>query len=249
MKLSSLRRKLDAYMLGVLERLPQTVGYFKQGARRWSGLFEPEGYNITSDARPGPLGAAFERRQHTEDLCGAPLAMDYLSSKFTCDLPDLRDIDGVLRSKEELRLLTRADEDDPTFPTLFFGDPDKADEEIWGLFQGTPWRGDLPALTVLPGAQFIIAGLLLKPRSYYKVPAMRMAMDLVVYLAILTAYTKFVLLHEDGSVKLGEGLFIFYIIVSFTIVLQGTKVYGLTSRSVFIPIEKIVMKIHNGRKR
>ena len=69
-------------------------------------------------------------------------------------------------------------------------------------------------LTFLPGAQFIIAGLLAKPNVYYRVPAMRMAMDFVVYIMMLAFYSFCVLLHEDGPLTTAEIFFASYVLVS-----------------------------------
>lgn len=214
-RLSDLRRDLDEYMMEVLERLPQTVRGFEDGIRGCSGLFEPEGSRGNLVERPGPLRLAFGRRQQMEGLCAVPLVMDYLFNRFTCGVPDLRDSHRVLQNKDELHLLANAGGFNPTNPTLCIGNPaNDSGEGIWRLFQGVPWREDLPALTFLPGAQFIITGMLTVPRSYYKVPAMRMAMDFVVYLAMVVAYCNLVLLHNDGPVSKGEILFACYILAS-----------------------------------
>ena len=143
-----------------------------------------------------------------EDLCAVPLVMDYLSNRFTCGLPDLRDTDGILRNEEELRQLASVG-DDSLNPSLCIADP-----SILGWSQGVPLGEGSPALTVLPGAQFTVIGLLAKPCSYYRVPAMRMAMDFVVYLLMLVAFFNWVLLHEDGPMTIGESLFSFYTVVS-----------------------------------
>ena len=71
-----------------------------------------------------------------------------------------------------------------------------------------------PSLTILPGAQFIIAGILAKPNSYYKVPASRMALDFVVYTMMLAVYSFWVLLHKDGPLTVGEIVFACYVLVS-----------------------------------
>ena len=217
-RLSDLKHDLDKYMMEVLERLPQTVRGFKDGGRGCSGLFEPEGSRGNLVERTNPLKLAFGRRQQMERLCAVPLVMDYLSNRFTCGLPDPRDSNGVLQSKDELRLIANASGLDPTNPTLCIGNPaDGSGEGIWRLFQGVPWRENFPALTFLPGAQFIITGMLTVPHSYYRVPAMRMAMDFVVYLAMVVAYLNLVLLNYDGPVTLGEILFACYILVSSSI--------------------------------
>ena len=69
-----------------------------------------------------------------------------------------------------------------------------------------------PSLTILPGAQLIISGILANPNSYYRVPALRMALDFVVYIMMLAAYSAWVLkemLHEDGPLTVGEIIFAF----------------------------------------
>lgn len=71
-----------------------------------------------------------------------------------------------------------------------------------------------PGLTLLPGAQFIIAGLVAKPNSYYRVPAMRMVFDFLVYLAMLAVFSALVLFHADGALTVGEIFFAWYILVS-----------------------------------
>ena len=221
-RLSDLRRKLDDYMKEILERLPQTVRGFNNGIRGCSSLFEPEGSRVNPIARPGPLQLAFSRRKHMKDLCDIPLVMDYLSNRFTCGLPDLGDKKGILRNKEELDMLAQSS-DDPSNPSLIIGNTDNEDvallrilpgpTEQWRWFQGITVEGE-PSMTVLPGAQFAIVGLLAKPREYYRVPTMRMAMDFVVYLLMLAAFYKWVLLHEDGPVTFGEMLFVCYVLVS-----------------------------------
>ena len=207
-RLVDLRRSIDDFMMEVLERLPQTVRGFKDGVGGCSRLLEPEGSRGKLIGRPGPLVLSFGRRQQMEDLCAVPLVMDYLSNRFTCGLPDFKDTDGILRNEDELRQLFSAS-DDPMSPSLCVGDP-----KLWGWCQGTPLEDGSPALTVLPGAQFTIIGLLVKPCSYYRVPAMRMAMDFVVYLVMIAAFFNWVLLHRDGPMTIGEILFAFYIVVS-----------------------------------
>ena len=208
-RLVDLRQSLDDFMMEVLERLPQTVRGFQDGVGGCSRLLEPEGSREKPIGRLGPLAMSFRRKQQMEDFCAVPLVMDYLSYRFTCGLPDLRDSDGVLRNEEELRQLANTS-DDPMSPNLCIGDPNR-----WGWCQGVPLEDGSPALTVLPGAQFTIIGLLVKPRGYYMVPVMRMTMDFVVYLAMLAAFFNWVLLHDDGPMTIMETLFAFYIVVRF----------------------------------
>ena len=204
-RIISLQKRVDEYVLEVLERLPQTIQGFDEGITQCSALFEPEGPRNGLCGRPGPLTVAFERRQQMESLCAVPLVMDYLSRRFTNGLPDMRDSGRVLGDETAL---SRLADDDVGGLVLGY----TQDSFLRYFLQGA--KADTPSLTVLPGAQFIIAGLLAKPNIYYRVPAMRMAMDCVVYIMMLYFYSFWVLLHEDGPLSLGEIFFSFYVLVS-----------------------------------
>ncbi|CAM9510922.1 unnamed protein product [Scytosiphon promiscuus] len=83
------------------------------------------------------------------------------------------------------------------------------------LLQGANCDGlwnNAVGLTFLPGAQFVAAGLVGMPDQYFRVPAMRMMLDLVVYLGMLALFSGVVLFHEDGPVTSGEIAFAFYIL-------------------------------------
>ncbi|CBJ29682.1 Ankyrin Repeat Transient Receptor Potential Channel [Ectocarpus siliculosus] len=77
------------------------------------------------------------------------------------------------------------------------------------------------SLTFLPGAQFTIAGLVGMPDQYYRVPAMRMLLDLAVYLGMLVFFSTVVLFHEDGPLTPGEAAFAFYILAG--IITEGQE--------------------------
>ena len=221
-RLISLQKRVDEYVLQVLERLPQTIQGFDKGMSQCSALFEPEGPRNDLCGRPGPLRVAFERRHQMESLCAVPLVMDYLSRRFTRGLPDMRDSGRVLRDGTALSRLAEEgvggglvlgytqdshghvldrDPDDSSWPSF-----------LREILQGA--AGDSVILTFLPGAQFIIAGLLAKPNIYYRVPAMRMAMDFVVYIMVLYFYSFWVLLHGDGPLTTAEIIFASYVLVS-----------------------------------
>lgn len=70
------------------------------------------------------------------------------------------------------------------------------------------------SLTALPGAQFLTSGLVYVPDAYFKVVAMRMMLDVVVYLGMLAVFSAAVLLHDDGPLTAGEILFVFYVLAS-----------------------------------
>lgn len=77
-----------------------------------------------------------------------------------------------------------------------------------------------PSLPLLPGTKCIVAGLVAKPDIYYRVPAMRMVVDFVVYVGMLAVFTMFALFHNDGALTPGEVFFAFYILVSGIYVAQ-----------------------------
>lgn len=52
------------------------------------------------------------------------------------------------------------------------------------------------------------------PDPYYRVPAMRMLLDLAVYLGMLAVFSTVVLFHEDGPLTSGEIAFAFYLLAS-----------------------------------
>lgn len=82
------------------------------------------------------------------------------------------------------------------------------------LLQGANYRCiGLPGLTISRGTQFIAAGLVAVPDQYYKVPVMRMILDLVVYLVMLGVFSANVLCYSDGPFTTGEKVFSFYVLV------------------------------------
>ena len=223
----SLQKKVDKFVLKIFERLPQTVRGFENGMSQCSALFEPEGPRNNPCGRSGPLRVAFERREQTRTLCAAALLMDYLYRKFMNDLPDMRDSARVLQDLDELiRLATGENGDglvlgvrpgDPFFKKPASPTPGNFEEsEDVGFFrvwlQGA--NASHPSLTILPGAQFILAGILAKPKTYYRVPALRMALDFVIYIMMLAAYSDWVLFHDDGPVTVREIIFACYVLVS-----------------------------------
>eukprot|EP00752_Nemacystus_decipiens_P006624 g5955.t1 len=104
-----------------------------------------------------------------------------------------------------------------------------ADSEFGRLMQGlgfTGWRAnpssngrpasrDMERIfhgTILPGAQFIIIGVLTRPASYYKVPAVRMALSFYVHLVMLALFTTVVLEDDDGKLSNTETFLIFHVL-------------------------------------
>ena len=81
------------------------------------------------------------------------------------------------------------------------------------LLQGANAR--FPGLSILPGAQFYVAGLADRPSSFYRVPAMRMVLDLAAYLGMLAGFVSVVLFLEDGELTRGDFAVLVYVVVSW----------------------------------
>lgn len=65
----------------------------------------------------------------------------------------------------------------------------------------------IPVVGQCPGLQFIITGIVVKPNIYYHVPVLRMALEFVVYVAMLSVFSSSVLLYPDGELKPVEVIF------------------------------------------
>ena len=206
---------VDELLLGMLERLPQTVKEIDDlgGVDACATMFEPPGMKQRTDwiGLGGPLEIILTNHQQLQTFCKVPLVFDYLSTKFMLGLPDLNDTEGILRNAGQLEQLARDN-------GLVLGDGGKA-------LSGVPWFGPgldeeripprtifamfkhprtllqaahalVPNLVFFPGAQFAVAGVVAAPSSYYRVPAMRMALDFVVYLGMVALVSYFVLFHD-----------------------------------------------------
>lgn len=229
--LITVRGRVEGLLLEVLERLPKTVRGFPRGMEGCAAMFEPEGPRKAPRYLPGPLAVALQKRRQTEVFCAAPLVMDFLSLGFKKGLPDLRDINGLRGSREGLtNLCGEGHESLVLFQShMFHRNSEGYTFYAYGkgsFLQGT--AKNYMKSTVLPGAQFIAAGVVAKPCSYYYVPAMRMALDFLVYVGMLAFFCTFVLLFEEGeaidedgevlyedvAVTWGEIVFVVYVAVS-----------------------------------
>lgn len=101
-----LQQTVDKFLLGVLERLPQTVRGCKE-RMNCSALFEPD----NQDEDPTPLQIMVGKRKQRIIYCKSPLVMDYLSVRFLRGLSDLLDTDGILRDKELLEIPVETNDD------------------------------------------------------------------------------------------------------------------------------------------
>ncbi|CAM9141307.1 unnamed protein product [Ectocarpus fasciculatus] len=181
-----------------------------------------------------PLALLLANRIQRETFCSTHLIMDYLSRKFTHGLPDLGDNNGVLRDGTELDKL--GGRGGPGMMSLVIGggEKEKLDDQRlnqWGVHNPADFRHQVllgahgmkasfgsprallqgandrfPSLTFLPGAQFAIAGFLAKPNNYYRIPAVRMVLDVVVYLLVTIALSALVLFRGSGPLAWVEGI-------------------------------------------
>lgn len=232
--LLSLRDRVDALLLEVLERLPKTVQGFPGGLEGCATVFEPEGLAPNPGYLPGPLTVMLEDRRQVEAFSVAPLIMDFLALVFKKGLPELWDTNDPRGEHKELEYLRGKGGGD-----LVIGrssaDVDK-DNFVGSFLQGT--NTAFGKATLLPGGQFIAAGVVAKPASYYHVPAMRMLLDLLVYLGMLAFFCYFVLLYDEGeaiseeemvvrddtTITWGEIAFAVYVVVSPDAVLFDIRI-------------------------
>lgn len=200
---TALQESIDELLLEVLERLPRMIRGFPAGITCCHDIFEPETTGALPKGFTGPLGSLLQREHQTNTFCRAPLVMNFLSRKFTRGLPDMRDSEYVLQ-------------DDHTLDFLRKGGLVIEGDTMSRIFRGQLLQGiaEDPTPTLLAGAQFIIAGVVANPRQYYKVPKLRMLLDLMVYLVLVVLFDIFILLHKPGSLTSAEVGLGIYIVVS-----------------------------------
>lgn len=228
-RIREVQASVDALLLEIFERLPQTVRAVDGGIAACTAVLE------RSKARAGdrggftgPLGLMLAEKKQRETFCAEPLVMDYLSQKFSLGLPYPIDSEGVLSDGDKLSYMVGVgaregihlvhdaglvlhrlhlddqdendDIDDEGHRVMFGPSSYWASLSIRTLLQGA--RASFPSLTILPGVQFMAAGLLAMPNDFYRVPAMRMFLHFVVYVGMLIALGYFVLFHstppDDG---------------------------------------------------
>lgn len=124
------------------------------------------------------------------------------------------------------------------------------------LLQGA--NSYFPSLTVLPGAQFMVCGLVAKPNNYFRVPAMRMAFDLAAYLGMILTLSALVLFNsstDQGSRLIGalgweEGTFAtVFIVVSNCIRRASNYVVLSTFRDVHLEAHNRVLRVQESTRQ
>lgn len=210
--LAALQQGVEVLLSAVLKCLPQKVSCVSGGMAACAAVLEPELHdNRLTYAREGPLAMSLCCPHRIVSFATTPLCMNYLMLKFCRGLPALND-GARAQALDSSRLDVR--------------DEAKGHESLTAMCRGSPMGvfldrvgkalcggGCLSLLTLFPGAHFIAVGVVTMPNSYFKVPAMRMALDAVVYVAALALFTKGVLLHDDGSLTVPEVAFAVYSVV------------------------------------
>ncbi|CAM9290091.1 unnamed protein product [Scytosiphon promiscuus] len=187
-RLNLMQAVVDELLLEILEQMPQTVMGFKGEMKDCAAIFEPECVIQNYRGCQGPLSVALTHRQQMETYCTTPLILDYMAWKFTRGLPSVTDREGLLLNMGRVAGPGK----------MIAGDGLLAEGKVlfFGMSLQTGYgEGTLSSITYFPGARFIIAGLLSRPGNYFKVPALRMALDLVTYLAMMVNF-GFVILHN-----------------------------------------------------
>lgn len=195
-ELSALRERVDELLLEILERVLQAIHGLPGNIDGCSEMLEPETMKMTTVARHaesfvGPLKLALRNPVQTDTLCTTPLVQEFMAHKFVSGLPGPRDGGGLVE-----RAFKPVEEGASWHPCPFDTGL-LADGAVGRRMQGGH-EAECPSDTLLPGAQLVLVGIVAKPCSYYEVPALRMALDVVVYLAVLTLYGA-VLLEQGGD--------------------------------------------------
>lgn len=166
-----------------------------------AALLEPEAQNAQATSMQGPLSLALHCGTRIVTFATSPLGMDYIFQKFTRGLPGLFDV-NYTRMVESPHLDPREEAMGHESLTALSGN-------CWfgSLLMGTAKllsTDSMCTLAVFPGGHFITTGIIALPNAYYKVPAVRMAFDFIVFVGVLVVFVCEVLLEDDGSVESGE---------------------------------------------
>lgn len=212
--LIQLRHGINRLLAETLRWLPQTVRDLPGGMAACNVLFEPElicMHCVDGTDGSGPLAAALKCTTRVVTFATKPLAMDYMLQKFTRGLPGLLD-SGRAVSMEVPRADRREEGKGQDSLTAY------ALGSTLGVIMTSLGknlsRDSLCGLTLLPGAHFVVMGIVSVTNSYYKTPVMRMVFDLIVYVGVLALFTINVLCHDEGSIKGGEIAFVVWVVVS-----------------------------------
>ncbi|CAM9546666.1 unnamed protein product [Choristocarpus tenellus] len=156
-------------------------------------ILEPELTNLRPRDFVGPLALALEIRHL--DFLNTSLVTDYLFLKFSAGLPNPLGDASWRQGYRHRRFMLNQDE---------------SKLRVYLLQGGC---SDSPQWTYLPGLQFILAGLAGHTAAFYKVPAMRLAIDIVAFLGVTALFSVTVVVQGDfgtlGPFEFCWGIYIF----------------------------------------
>lgn len=163
------------------------------------------GNRVTS----GPLALALQARPQLEMFCTQPLVLGFLSRAFSRGLPALDASEAGTWEADEVKLCMQRN---TSVQVASSDDRDSSEDVSKVLLEVLEGPHEtFGSLTFFPGAQFILAQLVARPAFCYSVPAVRMGMDLLVYVLMLLLFSKEVLWYE-GDVGVGEMIFSVYVL-------------------------------------
>lgn len=70
----------------------------------------------------------------------------------------------------------------------------------------------LPHRTILPGLQFMLAGIVGKPETYYRLPAVRFAFEIWSYIGMVAIYCSCVIIEDKDEIPAEEWAFYVFIL-------------------------------------
>lgn len=202
-----------------------------------AALLEPELTNTRVANNGGPLSISLHCAHRIVTFATTPLGLDYMFQKFTRGLPGPGD--GA-----RVRMLQS--------PQLDLREEAKAHESLTAFCRGS-WLGRVLTLaskafagdhlchiTFMPGVHFIATGIAALPNNYYRVPAVRMLWDLIVYMGVLVLFTKCVLfIEDDGPVEVGEIAFAAFVVVSRNVGTSRVWYRAIRARRVAFLVVKL----------
>lgn len=160
----------------------------------------------------GPLEMALQARHQLELFCTQPLVLDFLSRAFTRGLPGLDASEAATREADEV-VLCRQRNTSVQVASVSGGDGFENSvgfsHKLLEVLEGS--HQIFGSLTLFPGTQFILAQMVARPAFCYSVPAIRMGVDMIVYVLMLVLFSKEVLWY-DGDVEVGEVVFFAYVL-------------------------------------
>eukprot|EP00752_Nemacystus_decipiens_P009021 g8052.t1 len=129
---------------------------------------------------------------------------------------DHRDMNGESDDKNTLEVdqPSLSDTNGKPHGRDYFGtdhhEPSKRQSCCPGFLADLKWDR-FPHVTLLPGLQFSLAGILGKPQTFYQVPAVRFMFELFSYLVLVGLFCSSVILEDSKRIPSNEALFYLFV--------------------------------------